>query len=72
MRVASSMTPRYDVELRWSAEDSCYVARVSDLPGCTTHGDTLESAALAAEEAITAYIESLEARGLPLPQPSRR
>ncbi len=63
-----SPKPHYDVELRWDSDDACYVVSVPDLPGCMTHGETLEEAAAAAEDAIVAYLESLAARGLPLPR----
>ena len=34
-----------------------------------THGDSVENAAANAEDAILGYLESLSARGLPVPTP---
>jgi len=61
--------PKYELDIRWSPEDRCYVVSVRELPGCMSHGRTLEEAVAMAREAICAYVESLEARGLPVPQP---
>jgi predicted RNase H-like HicB family nuclease len=40
---------------------------VPALPGCVTEGDTMDEALGNAREAISLYVESLEARGLPVP-----
>lgn len=45
-----------------------YTVTVPALPGCITQGESIERA----REAITLYIESLEADGLPIPQEQRR
>ncbi len=60
---------KYRVDIIWSPEDKSYIARVPELDGCVTHGDSLESAAANAEEAIEIYLESILARGLPVPKP---
>lgn len=60
---------KYEVDIQWSLEDQCYIATVPELPGCQTHGDTLQEAAKMAEEAIALYVESLAARGLEIPSP---
>ncbi len=48
-------------------EGGGYTVTVPALPGCVTEGDTLEEAIAMAKEAITGYIESLEAHGEPVP-----
>ena len=48
-------------------EDGIYVADVPSLPGCITQGKTREEAIRNAEEAIAAYLESLNAHGEPIP-----
>lgn len=58
---------RYKIDISWSDEDKCYLARVPELPGCATDGASIEEAAANAHEAIEAYVESLDAKGLPLP-----
>jgi predicted RNase H-like HicB family nuclease len=50
-------------------EDGAYVAEVPSLPGCITQGATREEVLRNAREAITAYLESLEAHGDPVPPP---
>ena len=56
---------RYSVVL--TPEDNGYVVTVPVLPGCVTEGDTLEEALANAREVIGLFLESLEARGLPIP-----
>ena len=60
---------KYELSIRWSPEDSAFTVTIPELPGCITHGDTVEEAAAYAQEAIAAYVESLTARGLPIPTP---
>jgi predicted RNase H-like HicB family nuclease len=60
---------KYRVDISWSDEDHCYIARVPELPGCVTDGKTMEEAAMNAQEAIQSYIESLDDQGKPLPNP---
>jgi predicted RNase H-like HicB family nuclease len=48
-------------------EDGIFVADVPSLPGCITQGKTREEAIRNAEEAIAAYLESLNAHAEPIP-----
>lgn len=41
-----------------------------DLPGCTSAGDTLQAAALGAEEALQGHLEVMAERGEAMPAPS--
>jgi predicted RNase H-like HicB family nuclease len=50
-------------------EDGVFVAEVPSLPGCVTQGKTRAEALANAKEAIALYLESLEARGEPVPPP---
>ena len=61
--------PKYELDVQWSPEDRCYVVNVPELSGCMTHGPTIEEAVARAKDAIAGYVESLEARGLPIPAP---
>ena len=45
---------------------------VPALPGCITQGDTVEECIERAKEAITGYIESLVADGMPIPEETER
>ncbi len=48
-------------------EDGVFVAEVPSLPGCVSQGATRQEAVRNAEEAIAAYLESLNERGEPVP-----
>ncbi|MBP7819269.1 type II toxin-antitoxin system HicB family antitoxin [Candidatus Gracilibacteria bacterium] len=45
-----------------------FTVEVPDLPGCISEGDTLEEAEKNIQEAMELYLESLEARGVPIPE----
>lgn len=42
----------------WSDEDQTYIVRVPEIPGCVTHGDTIEDANKHADEAILGALEA--------------
>lgn len=69
MKRPKGENPKYEVSIAWSPEDRCYISIVPELPGCITHGATIQEAAARAKEAIAAYVESLVARGLQVPVP---
>ena len=48
-------------------EEGGYTVTVPALPGCFSEGDTYEEALANIKEAITLYLESLQADGLPVP-----
>jgi len=48
-------------------EDGMFVVEVPALPGCISQGHTREEALYNIQEAIAAYLESLEAHGEPIP-----
>ena len=49
------------------AEGGGYVVTCPALPGLVTEGDTLEDARAMAQDAIRAYLESLQKDGHPIP-----
>jgi predicted RNase H-like HicB family nuclease len=49
---------------------SGYSVFFPDLPGCTSGGDTLQAAALNAEEALAGHVALMIAGGEPVPVPS--
>lgn len=51
------MTRQYSIYLIWSNEDSSYVAKVSDLPGCMADGPTPEKALENVKQIINEWIE---------------
>lgn len=48
-------------------EDGVFVAEVPALPGCVSQGAARQEAIRNVEEAISAYVESLNERGEPVP-----
>lgn len=48
-------------------EDGVYVAEVPALPGCISQGKTRTEAIDNIKEAISGYLESLQAHGEPVP-----
>ncbi len=65
-------TTEFKVEISFSPEDEVYIARVVELPGCVTHGETQEKALKMAHEATEIYLESLAAEGKKIPIPMAR
>ncbi|NNJ11569.1 type II toxin-antitoxin system HicB family antitoxin [Chloroflexales bacterium ZM16-3] len=49
-------------------EDGYFVAEVPSLPGCISQGRTRAEAIANIREAITLFIEALEAQGTPVPE----
>lgn len=50
------------------AEEGGFVATCPALPGLVTEGDTLDQAREMVQDAIRAYLESLQKDGLPIPE----
>jgi len=61
----------FDVVLEPQA-DGGYTVYAPDLPGCVSEGETKDQALAHIQEAITAYLESLNAHGDPLPPAAER
>ena len=53
-------------------EDGGYWAKVAELPGCGTTGETIDEVEENIKDAIETYIEALKALGKPLHQPAAR
>jgi predicted RNase H-like HicB family nuclease len=64
------MTPRYHINLSWSDEDSAWVARVPDLPGCSAWGETPEAASREVAIAMQLWLDVAreDGRDIPLPR----
>ena len=48
-------------------EDGVFVAEVPSLPGCISQGGTRDEALHNIQEAISGYLDSLQAHGEPIP-----
>jgi predicted RNase H-like HicB family nuclease len=51
------------------ASDGAIWAKVPDLPGCYSYGETLDEAKVQIKEAIEFHIEGLREEGLNIPNP---
>lgn len=49
-------------------EEGGFTVEIPDLPGCISEGDSLDKAEKNIREAIELYLETLEKRGIPLPE----
>lgn len=54
--------------LIYRGEDGYWIAECPSLPGCISQGKTRAEAIENIREAISLYIEALEADGLPVPE----
>lgn len=63
---------KYEIILYWSDDDNVFVAEVPELPGCTAHGDTQESAHKNINDAIQLWIDTARELGKPIPAPRGR
>jgi predicted RNase H-like HicB family nuclease len=62
----------YPITVFFSNEDSGWIAEIPDLPGCTAYGDTPEQAVAEVGVAKLAWLETAQAEGRPIPEPSQR
>ena len=65
--------PRHDYSILVELSDDGhgFVARVPDLPGCVSEGDTAEEALANIQEAIAARTAEARAAERPMPMPTR-
>ena len=61
---------RYPIAIESGSDATAWGVVVPDLPGCFSAGDTLEEAMIAAEDAITGWIETALDDGQDIPAPS--
>ena len=64
--------PHYHINLFWSREDDCWIADVPDLPGCSAHGSSPETAVAEVQIAIRLWLDVAEEFGNPIPEPRYR
>jgi predicted RNase H-like HicB family nuclease len=63
---------KYTVLVYEDKDDGGYWAKVAELPGCYTSGETVEEIEENVKEAIAAYLESIIESGDPLPEEAVR
>jgi antitoxin HicB len=62
----------YPAIIKYDKSDKNYLVEFPDLPGCVTFGQTKEEALFNAEEALSAYLESIFDRGFKVPPQKKR
>ena len=62
---------KYSVELFWSDEDDCFIAKVPEFPGLSAFGDSIEEAIAEAKNAAAGFIEVLKEDGDEIPPPRK-
>lgn len=65
-------TPKYHINVFYSAEDKAFIADVPDLQYCSAHGKTPQDALREVLIAIDAWIAAAKARRRPIPKPRYR
>ena len=66
---------QYSVEIRpelAAGGSVVYMAEIPELPGCMSHGTTIDEARQNLEDAKREYLAALQERGLPIPTPSHQ
>lgn len=68
------MNLRYTMTIRWSDDDHAFLVTFPELTGpdrpCT-HGDSYEEAARNGRDVLEGLVETYQAEGWPLPEPSK-
>lgn len=57
----------YQIVVRWSERDGCFLAEAPALQGCRTHGDTPEAALRRGLEAVALWLEEAVEHGDRIP-----
>ena len=60
---------KYSMTLEWEPEGGVYVVTVPELPGCQTHGSTLEEAIRQGRDALESWVDVAREMGRDVPSP---
>ncbi len=60
---------KYETIIYWSEEDQVFVAETPELPGCTAHGDSYETALANVQKSMALWIDTAKEFGDPIPIP---
>ena len=63
---------KYEIIIYWSDKDKAFIAEVPELPGCTAHGSSPDSALANCQEAIELWIDAAQEFGRTVPEPKGR
>ncbi len=56
----------YEVQIKWSAEDGCFIAFAPELPGCMAHGDSYDEALNSIKTSIKLWIQAAGTGTIPV------
>jgi predicted RNase H-like HicB family nuclease len=62
-------SPRYEINIFYSAEDEGYVGLVPELQHCSAWGRTYEEALTEVRVAMDLHLDTLREEGRPIPEP---
>jgi predicted RNase H-like HicB family nuclease len=62
-------TPKYHINVFYSAEDKAFIADIPDLKHCSAHGENPEAAMREVLIAQQAWLETAKAHGKKIPKP---
>ncbi|OFZ57681.1 MAG: hypothetical protein A3D92_21780 [Bacteroidetes bacterium RIFCSPHIGHO2_02_FULL_44_7] len=60
---------KYEIIIYWDEQDHVYIADVPELPGCSAHGNSYDTALNNTKEAIQLWIDTANEFGDPVPPP---
>ncbi len=63
---------KYEINVFWSEQDSTFVAKVPELPGCMADGATYVEAVVNVEVIIAEWIETAKEIGRSIPVPQQK
>ncbi|HSR53462.1 MAG TPA: type II toxin-antitoxin system HicB family antitoxin [Acidobacteriota bacterium] len=63
---------KYEIIIYWSEEDGAFIAEVPELPGCSAHGETTDTALANCEQAMGLWINTAKEFGREIPEPKGR
>ena len=61
----------YPALFKYDEEEKVYNVQFPDFPGCFTYGETIDEAKAMAKEALTGFLQYVDARKIKLPDPSK-
>ena len=61
----------YPAVFEYDNGEKVYNVHFPDLPGCLTYGESIDEAKKLAREALTGFLQSIDARKMKIPNPSR-
>ena len=61
----------YRIDIKWSEQDSCFLAEVPQLPGCIADGASEAEALEHAQESIERWVKMAQYMGRDVPVPEK-